>query len=89
MPDPVLASVEDQIRSRALVTLHGSQTVRESYESFDSAMRAFWAHATEMRHDGAGRNLWLELEAARTVVRTRMIDLGTVMRDDIDLLPGA
>jgi hypothetical protein len=86
-PDPVLADVADQIRARALIMLHGSEAVRGSYESFDGAMRRFWALVMEMRHDGDRNGLWREIEDARQVIRSELVALQDIMRADIDLLP--
>jgi hypothetical protein len=90
-PDVAVSPVDDQIRARVLVNLHGSPDVRVQYQEFEWADTAFWIKAMEIRRDTAGQRpkLRLELEECRNEIRMSLDPLESAMREDVDLLPGS
>lgn len=89
-PLPTLAPVDEQIRARVLLNLHGSRRVREAYAAFDAAMGAFFNEAREMSYDrDAGRppdpRHYKSLEAHRQAVSATLTALEEAMRTDLDV----
>lgn len=90
MPQPTLATVDEQIRARMLMNLHGSANARDAYATFDTAMNAFFGQAREMQYDRDRSKVpapegYMALVEHRTELASALTALEAAMRTDLDV----